>query len=98
MDSIIPVVGKEGSNIQLNLYSMAVQQIYQVLPEKAEFFYLKDEKRVSYLPTEETIQAFTGTLNTLIGGITREEFPSKPDNQRCQWCAYRPLCGTDLKG
>ncbi|ACL15996.1 ATP-dependent helicase [Methanosphaerula palustris] len=87
-----------GEHIQLNLYSMAVQQMYQVLPEKAELFYLKDGKRVSYLPTEETIQVFTGTLSTLIGGITREEFPPKSDNQRCQWCAYRPLCGTDLKG
>lgn len=79
-------------NIQLNLYSLAVKQIYGVLPEKAELFFLKDGKHAPYLPTEESMLTFTETLNSLINGITSEEFPARPDFQRCQWCAYGALC------
>ncbi len=79
-------------NIQLNIYCLAVQELYGALPEKAEFFYLKDDKRVPYAPTEETIEGFKKTLSTLINGITSEQFPANPEYQRCQWCAYAELC------
>jgi DNA helicase-2/ATP-dependent DNA helicase PcrA len=79
-------------NIQLNLYSLAVQELYGILPEKAELFFLKDNNHVPYKPTQETIGAFTETLSTLINGITGEQFPSNPDYKRCQWCAYGELC------
>jgi DNA helicase II / ATP-dependent DNA helicase PcrA len=79
-------------NIQLNLYCLAVQELYGKLPEKAELFYLKDDKHAPYMPTQDTIGAFTETLSTLISGITCEEFPANPDYNRCQWCAYGELC------
>ncbi|MCX6690561.1 MAG: PD-(D/E)XK nuclease family protein, partial [Methanoregula sp.] len=79
-------------NIQMNIYCLAVQELYGTLPEKAEIFYLKDGKRVPYTPTEETIGAFKETLSTLINSITSEQFPANPEYQRCQWCAYGELC------
>lgn len=79
-------------NIQMNIYCLAVQELYGHLPEKAELFFLKDGKRVPYVPTEETIGAFKETLQALINGITSEQFPAIPDYQRCKWCAYGDLC------
>ena len=79
-------------NIQLNIYCLAVQELYGTLPEKAELFYLKDGKRVPYVPTEETMGAFRETLSTLINSITSEQFPANPEYRRCQWCAYGELC------
>jgi DNA helicase-2/ATP-dependent DNA helicase PcrA len=79
-------------NIQLNIYCLAVQELFGTLPEKAELFYLKDDKRVPYVPTGETIVAFKKTLSTLINGITSEQFPANPEYLRCQWCAYEEIC------
>jgi DNA helicase-2/ATP-dependent DNA helicase PcrA len=79
-------------NIQLNVYCLAVKELYGTLPEKAELFYLKDDKRVPYTPTEESIAAFKETLQTLITGIINEQFPANPEYRRCQWCSYGELC------
>jgi len=79
-------------NIQLNIYCLAVQELYGTLPEKAELFFLKDNKRVPYTPTEESICAFKEMLSSLIDAILNERFPANPDFMRCQWCDYEELC------
>lgn len=80
-----------GENIQLNLYCLAVQQLFGTLPQ-AVLFYLKDNKQVPYNPTPESIEAFTERLSALIAGILNEEFPAKPGYIQCRWCAYYDLC------
>jgi len=42
-------------NIQLNVYCLAVQELYGTRPEKAELFYLKNDTRVPYTLTEESM-------------------------------------------
>jgi DNA helicase-2/ATP-dependent DNA helicase PcrA len=78
--------------IQLNMYCLAVQQMHGKLPERVEFFYLKDGNHAVYVPTGETIQAFKDTVSKIINGITSEQFPPKPDYMRCNGCAYGNLC------
>ena len=81
------------TNIQINMYCLAIQQMTGALPERAEIFFLKDGKHVHYVPNEETITAFTDTIRTLITEIIREYFPANPDFFRCKYCGYRDLCG-----
>jgi DNA helicase-2/ATP-dependent DNA helicase PcrA len=81
-----------GQNIQLNLYCLAVQQLFGTLPRQAVLFYLKDNKQIPYTPTPESIEAFTERLSALIAGILNEEFPAKPGYIQCRWCAYYDLC------
>jgi DNA helicase-2/ATP-dependent DNA helicase PcrA len=79
-------------NIQLNLYAMAIRELYGTLPERATLFYLKDNKVVDYQPTEETIGAFIQNIEQMIREIETGEFPARPDYQRCDWCPYGDLC------
>ncbi|HIJ07568.1 MAG: UvrD/REP helicase [Methanomicrobiales archaeon 53_19] len=79
-------------NIQLNLYAMAIRELYGELPERASLFYLADNRIIDYLPTEESIRAFTEHLEEMLDNIQSGEFPARPDYQRCQWCPYGDLC------
>ncbi|MEI6293449.1 MAG: UvrD-helicase domain-containing protein [Methanomicrobiales archaeon] len=79
-------------HIQLNLYCLAVQQLYGKLPERAEFFFLKDGNHPAYTPTAGTIKAFEATVSDLINGIITEQFPPRPEYMRCKGCAYGSLC------
>ena len=50
------------SDIQLNLYCLAIKEMFGRLPQRASFYYIKDDKMVDYFPTEETIGAFTESV------------------------------------
>jgi len=79
------------SNIQLNLYSLAVLERYGVLPERSTLYYIKDDRQVDYRPTEASIQAFREMLAGMVGRICEEVFPAMP-GYGCRWCDYRSLC------
>ncbi len=79
-------------NIQLNLYAMAIREIFGELPERASLFYLADNRIIDYLPTEESIRTFSKSLEEMFGCIQAGEFPARPDYMRCQWCPYENLC------
>jgi DNA helicase-2/ATP-dependent DNA helicase PcrA len=79
-------------NIQLNLYSLAVQELYGVLPQKTSLYFLGDDNQVDYIPTPESIAAFQETMNGLVEKILAEEFPATP-SWGCRWCDYSLLCG-----
>lgn len=79
-------------NIQLNLYALAIRELYGKLPERATLFYLKDNKLIDYLPTKESIRAFSQNIEQMIGKILAGEFPAQPDYPRCGRCPYGDLC------
>jgi len=74
-------------DIQMNLYCIAVQEIYGKLPVRASLYYLKDNKMVDYIPDESSIAA-----------VCAEEFVAKPSFMGCQRCDYRDLCEVGEKG
>ena len=80
-------------SIQLNIYAMAIREMYGKLPERATLFYLADNNPVDYPPTDQTIAAFSTNLEALLGKILAGEFPAQPDYMRCGWCPYGDLCG-----
>src|SRR4029078_11959181 len=43
------------SDIQMNLYSLAIQQIYGKLPLSANLLYLRKEKKLTYDVTESSV-------------------------------------------
>ncbi|MDG6250275.1 PD-(D/E)XK nuclease family protein, partial [Methanocalculus sp.] len=72
------------------------RELFGELPKRASLFYLADNRIIDYLPTEESIRAFTENLKEMLNSIQSGEFPAQPDYQRCQWCPYGDLC--DMKG
>ena len=79
-------------NIQLNLYALAIKELYGKLPERTTLFYLKDNNPIDYQPTEDSVVAFAENLEQLMAKILAGEFPAQPDFMRCGWCPYGDLC------
>jgi DNA helicase-2/ATP-dependent DNA helicase PcrA len=80
------------SDIQLNLYCLAVKEMFGKLPQRASFYYLKDNKMVDYFPTEETVGLFTGSVKEIISAVCEEKFDPTPSFQTCRNCDYADLC------
>ena len=77
--------------IQLNLYSLAIQNVYGKLPQAASFFYLEEGKMVDYIPTNETIEAFCDKLNEITDAVRNRAFDPCP-GWDCSYCDYAGLC------
>jgi len=86
------------SDIQLNLYSLAIQEMSGRLPQRASFYYLKDDKMVDYFPTEETVGVFTESAKEIISAVCAERFDPAPSFQTCRFCDYADLCGMNEAG
>jgi DNA helicase-2/ATP-dependent DNA helicase PcrA len=79
-------------DVQMNIYCIAVQEMYGKLPVRASFYYLKEDKMVDYVPDEESIAAFEERMEVMIAAVCAEEFPAKPSYMGCQRCDYVDLC------
>jgi DNA helicase-2/ATP-dependent DNA helicase PcrA len=80
------------SDIQLNLYSLAIKELFGKLPKRASFYYIKDDKMVDYFPTEETVGVFTESAKEIISAVCAERFDPAPSYQTCRFCDYADLC------
>lgn len=80
-------------DMQMNLYSLAIRDLYRKLPIRASLYYLSPNKTFDYIPTAETIGAFEERVVNLINAVCAEEFFPTPDFQTCKWCEYKDFCG-----
>jgi len=80
------------SDIQLNLYCLAIKEMFGKLPARASFYYIKENKMVDYFPTEETVGAFAETAKSIISAVCSEQFDPTPAYQTCRFCDYADLC------
>jgi DNA helicase-2/ATP-dependent DNA helicase PcrA len=78
--------------IQMNLYCLAIRELYGKLPVRASLYYVKDDKMVDYYPVEETIETFTETAKEIITAVCAEQFRPTPSFQNCKYCDYADLC------
>jgi DNA helicase-2/ATP-dependent DNA helicase PcrA len=85
-------------DIQMNLYCIAVQEIYGKLPVRASLYYLRDNKMIDYIPDEASIAAFRERLSGMIAAVCAEEFVAKPSFMGCKNCDYGDLCEIGEKG
>ncbi|KUG15735.1 atp-dependent dna helicase uvrd/pcra [hydrocarbon metagenome] len=79
-------------DMQMNLYSLAVRELYGKLPVRASLYYLAPNKTYDYQPTVETIGSFEERVVNLIRAVCAEEFSPTPDYQMCRWCDYKDFC------
>ena len=86
------------SDIQLNLYSLAIKEMFGKLPRRVSFYYLKENTMVDYLPTEESVGAYAETTRSIISAVCAEQFDPTPSYQTCRFCDYADLCGTKEAG
>ena len=80
-------------NLQMNVYSLTVQQLFGSVPERASLFYLKEGKMVDYHPTAESMADFRSRIEGLISQICAEEFEARPSDRVCRRCDFGEVCG-----
>ena len=98
-------MGKEndfqgGTTLQLPLYLYAARQLLErlhkgVQVESAEYYFLKDGKRVGFEASELKAREaeLHEILKTIAGSIEDGVFIAVPDGQ-CRYCDFRMICGT----
>jgi hypothetical protein len=82
----------------MNLYSIAVQEIYGKLPVRASLYHLADNRMIDYIPDPEGIAAFKERVQGMIAAVCAEEFTARPSYIGCQRCDFVDLCEVGEKG
>jgi DNA helicase II / ATP-dependent DNA helicase PcrA len=80
------------SDIQMNLYSLAIEKLYGKLPQSANLLYLQKEKKLSYDAEQDAVAKSKEEMISLIEGILKEMFDPKPDYNTCKFCDYQSIC------
>jgi DNA helicase II / ATP-dependent DNA helicase PcrA len=80
------------SDIQMNLYSLAIEKLYGKLPQSANLLYLRKEKKLSYDAKQDSVTKSKEQMVSLIDGILNERFDPMPDFNTCRFCDYQSIC------
>ena len=80
------------SDIQMNLYSLAIEKLYGKLPQSANLLYLRKEKKLSYDAKQDAVAKSKEEMVSLIDGILNERFGPMPDYDTCRFCDYQSIC------
>lgn len=87
----LPPAKKLYNDLQLPIYHVAVEKIWQVSPEKVTFYYLLLNHRHSITVTPERIDGALGEIRRVVECIESEAF--EPDkNPLCPWCDFIEIC------
>jgi DNA helicase-2/ATP-dependent DNA helicase PcrA len=79
-------------NIQMNVYALAVLDKFDSLPKRASLYYVKHDKMVDYVTTQELVEEQKTRLSEMINNVVLERFPRVPSYQTCRSCSYEDLC------
>jgi DNA helicase-2/ATP-dependent DNA helicase PcrA len=79
-------------NIQMNVYALAVLDKFGSLPQRASLYYVKHDKMVDYMPTQDLVEEQKTRLSEMIDNVVLERFPGMPSFQTCRSCSYQDLC------
>jgi len=76
---------------QLLIYQMALKTIFNKLPEKLTYYYLNDNKKISFQSTEKERNELKEKLKEKIRAIKESDFSPTPGWQ-CKTCDFKDIC------
>ena len=79
-------------NTQMNVYALAVDNLYGKLPEKTSLFYLKEGKILENSINTDNLERVKSNLENITKLILNEEFEAKPEKNACYNCGFRSIC------
>jgi DNA helicase-2/ATP-dependent DNA helicase PcrA len=77
---------------QMNVYAMAVENLYGKLPDKTSLFYLKEGKMLENEIKTDNLERAKGKLESITKSILNEEFEAKPEKGACRFCNFKSIC------
>lgn len=77
---------------QLDLYSLAYQNIFGSLPKRVELYFLESGIIGSRKVDEDDLGEVKEDIETVSEGIRKQNFQATPAYMACRYCAYNQIC------
>ncbi len=77
---------------QLLIYQIAAQEVLGLKPQRLTYYYLEDQKPVSFLGSEEEIANMKKRILDFIEQVKKSDFRPTPSPRHCRYCDYRNIC------
>lgn len=78
-------------DLQLSIYGLACKEVLKLDPVRLSFYYVKPNKKVSTVRSNEDFEGTKKIINDIGSKILAEKFEPKP-GQLCKWCDYKGIC------
>jgi len=79
------------SKMQLLIYQLAAQELYNTSVEKLTYVYLDEDTALSFLGTEKDLEKLRAELIAIITALQTSKFAATPGIW-CQFCDFRSIC------
>ncbi|TSC55940.1 MAG: hypothetical protein G01um101418_511 [Parcubacteria group bacterium Gr01-1014_18] len=77
---------------QLLIYQWAAEEILQKKVGKVSFYYLEENKKISFVGTPDNLLKLKEEILETIEAIRKSQFIAKPSPQVCQYCDFKSIC------
>lgn len=85
-------IKKIAENIQMNMYAIGTESIYNEIPAKAMQLYVPDLKEVGFKVNAEQVDKQRERIGELAKAALRGEFSPTPSAKACNGCSYLDIC------
>jgi len=79
-------------SLQLLFYALAWRTLHGRLPSRVELRFLETGVTGQAHFSEEDLERARRLLRTAAQGIRANDFPAKPQEHACRWCAFQSIC------
>jgi putative RecB family exonuclease len=81
------------ADFQLTMYQLACERLLDAKVAKLSFYHLPTLKELSIeRHPEGQVDNLRKRITTTAESIIKEEFAPKPEEMKCRWCDYKPIC------
>lgn len=77
---------------QLLIYQIAASEVLKLKPKALTYYYLNENKPVSFLGTDKEVNELKERIVEFIGKVKEARFDPDPSPFKCKYCDYRNIC------
>ncbi|MDD4909856.1 MAG: ATP-dependent DNA helicase [Candidatus Omnitrophica bacterium] len=88
---------KAKDSLQLSLYALAYQQIYDRQPDYTALYFLETGLIGRAKKEEKDFEKIRENIDTVAGGIRQADFEARPTYMACSYCPYNSICPSAFK-
>jgi len=77
---------------QLLIYQIAANEVLGLKPKKLTFYYLNENKPVSFLGSEKELDKMKKKILDFARKVQESDFRATPSPHTCKYCDYRNIC------
>ncbi len=85
--------GRLQTDAQLTMYQLACETLLGAEVGRLTFYHLPSLKELSVERRgPELVDALKTRIVSTAEGITKEDFEARPEEMKCRWCDFKPIC------